>query len=205
MSEKIYIQIKLFLLLFLLTPFWGYSQEKPKVRFVVEKGKFLFDQKSYKIYKKQSEDFLESERKTDSILKANPNIFVTVIDDRTIDFPRFDSATAVFKNKILENIKLDEKKLGLNTMSIFIDKAGKARKFRCLKSSDRKICNQIKKLIFTEDFNKWSPANYYGIVVNFDFVFSIIVDYNSLKYDLKNKWSRGSNLQKFQSRNSHYR
>ena len=198
MTKKLYIRNKLILLLFLIISFEGFSQEKPKVRFVVEKGKFIFDQDSYRLHKKQVDYFLKSERKKDSILKADPNTFITTIDDRILDYPRFDSVTAVFFKELIKKIKIDEKKLGENTMSIFIDKAGKVRKFRCIKSSDRKVCNQVKKLIFTEDFSKWSPANYYGTLVNFDYKFSLIVDYDFSKYDLKNKWSRKTNIQKFE-------
>ena len=82
-------------------------------------------------------------------------------------------------------------------MSILIDKSGKVKKFKCIKVSDRKICHQISKMVFKKDFDKWEPASFYGTIVEYDFRFSIIIDENLAKYDLKNKWSQESNLENF--------
>lgn len=197
MPRRLYKTINFITFLLLLISFRAFSQETPSMKFVVEKGKFLFDNQTYKIYQKQTKETLESQRKGDSLSKANPKIHVMPIDDRILEFPKFDSATVIFRNKIFENLKINNVKFGKNTFSIFIDKYGKIVNFKCVRKSDNKIYKQLKNMIVKKDFNKWKPANYYGTTVNFDFRFSIIVDSSFSKYDLKNKWSQETNLQDF--------
>lgn len=197
MKLKPAINIKFWISIFLAIPFWLFSQEKNNIKFTIEKGKFIFDRESYTIHKRQSEEVVESLRKTDSISKAEPKVSISFIDDRVLEYPKFEPATIMFRNKILENLEIHNVKFGQNTMSILIDKYGKIKKFKCIKSSDRKICRQVRKMLFKKDFDKWKPASFYGTIVNYDFRFSIIIDSNLAKYDLKNKWSQESNLEKF--------
>lgn len=197
MKLKQAVNMKFLIFIFLTIPMWFLCQETSKVKFTIEKGRFIFDKESYLLHKKQSEEIAESQRKADSISKADPKVHINFIDDRILEYPRFDSATVAFRNKILENIKLDNVKFGQNIMSIVIDKYGKVKKFKCLKIADRKICDQINKMVVKKDFDRWKPAIFYGTIVEYDFRFSIIIDSNLANYDLKNKWSQESNLQDF--------
>ncbi len=183
--------------IFLTIPFWILSQEKNNMKFTIDKGKFIFDKESYSIHKKQSEDIVKSHRKADSISNVDPKIHFTSIDDRILEYPQFDSATIMFRNKIFQNLKLENVKSGQNTMSIVINKYGKVKKFKCIKASDKKICKQINKMIFSDDFDRWKPASFYGTIVEYDFKFSIIIDSNFTNYNLKNKWSQETNLENF--------
>ncbi|WP_300671860.1 hypothetical protein [Soonwooa sp.] len=198
MNRKLNIKEKIFLLHFVMMPILFFSQQKLSVRFITESTKFIFDKDSYKTLKKEYESALKSERKADSIMKVNPESHITFIDCRYLDYPRFDSANIVFKNKIVENLDLKNTKIGQNTFSLFIDKHGKVKKIKKIKIADRRIFKQIKKMTFSSDFQKWRPANYYGPFVDFLFVFSVIIDYNFLKYNLKNKFSLETNLQQFE-------
>ena len=185
--------IKIVFLFFSVVPLSVYSQKKTDIKFVIEKGKFFFDKKGYQDYKKDIEEIIKSHKEIDSLSKANPQMSFSWIDDRTIEYPQFDTATAIFRDKLFENINLKNAKLGQNKLSIYIDKYGNVKRFRRIKIADRKICKQIKSLIFSDDFKKWKPANFLGIIVDYNFVFSIIIDKDFSKYDLKNKWSRETN------------
>lgn len=81
---------------------------------------------------------------------------------------------------------------------MIIDKTGKIKNFKPIFVTDKKIFRQLKKMVFSKDFDLWKPADYYGTIVNYDLRFSIILDDDFSKYDLKNKWSQETNEEEFE-------
>ncbi|KIA88081.1 hypothetical protein [Kaistella jeonii] len=53
-------------------------------------------------------------------------------------------------------------------------------------------------MVLSKDFARWISANYYETAVNYDFRFSIIIDLDFSKYNLKNKWSQETNEKEFE-------
>ncbi|KIA88080.1 hypothetical protein [Kaistella jeonii] len=112
--------MKYFNLLFLVFPFLIFSQTtKPSLKLVVEKGTFLFDKESYKEKNAKLNDHLSELKKVDSLKKLNPKLNVTIIDDRILEYPKFDNATVLFKNKIFEILNIEKTKWGKNTFLLY--------------------------------------------------------------------------------------
>lgn len=197
MEKQLHTKITLLYFLLFLIPSSFFGQESLSAKFVIENGKFLFDEEGYKVYTIQKKEHEKSLKNFDSIKKFHPEMHINFIDDRTLQYPRFDSATVVFKNKIVEGLKLKNAKVGQNIISVLIDKYGKVKKSMCIKSSDQNICDQIQKMVFSDSFDKWTSADVHGIKVAYDFQFSIIIDQEFSKYNLKNRWNQETNLSDF--------
>ncbi|MCD0479675.1 hypothetical protein LPB90_14525 [Chryseobacterium sp. LC2016-29] len=183
--------------LLLLISAFTYSQQADfEVKFVIEKGKFIFDKQGYLEYKKESDQVTKSLKMIDSLKNVGNNGY-SFIDDRILEYPIFDSATVHFKNKLIEKIKVNAKtKVGENIFSLVIDKQGKPVKLYANTLLDKNIFRQIKKVVFSREFNKWRPAKFYGVKVKYIFKFKIITDNDFNKYNMKNSWAtpQDSNL-----------
>ncbi|SKB43108.1 hypothetical protein [Chryseobacterium balustinum] len=186
-------------LLLLISAFLYSQQTDFEVRFVIEKGKFIFDKQGYLEYKKESDQVAKSLKMIDSLKNVGNNGY-SFIDDRILEYPIFDSATIRFKNKLIEKIKVNAKtKGGENIFSLVIDEQGKPVKLYANKLLDKNIFRQIRKVVFSREFNKWKPAKFYGVKVKYIFKFKIITDNDFNKYNMKNSWAmpQDSNLTDF--------
>lgn len=183
---------KILLFIFLIISISAYSQKIPTIKFVIEKGKFIFDQSDYLELKKQTDEVIKSLKTADSLKKINPSFSYTHIDDRMLYHARIEySGSKHWTTLLIDKIHLTKKsKKGENIFCIVIDKTGKPVKFYADKVSDKNLYNQVENIFKTNQFKNWNPANFYGINVEYIFKFKLIVDEDFTQYDLKNKWAR---------------
>ena len=192
------MNIKFFLSLLFAFPLMIFGQEQLEAKLVVEKGKFIFDKKSYKLLKTQVDEISKKKKKNDSMMKINPSISYMVLDCRVTEIPRLNSKTTHFTALVNSNLNLKNIKRGKNLMSIVVKKNGIAGSFKCIEASDEKICNQIKRMFRKEEFKTWHNALFSSIAVDYHLTFSIIVDTDFTNYNLRNKWSLDNNIQDFE-------
>lgn len=197
------IKKHLFIFIFLF-PFL-FSAQKPRAKFVFEKGKFLFDKTTYKKYKQTVAKRKKYFKKIDSInkIRAKKNLFqIPIFDCNQPSLPELDSSLGAVRIKMLKHLDIKNRKFGKNSFSVLIDKKGKVKKIKASKITDRKIYKQVKKLLLSKDFSHWTPANFYGDV-DFLLRFSIIIDNNFSKYNTKHITTRfweDNNLSEFQKK-----
>ncbi|GAA5101252.1 hypothetical protein GCM10023210_40640 [Chryseobacterium ginsengisoli] len=183
---------KIPLFLFLIISIGIHSQKIPAIKFVVEKGKFIFDKNDFLRLKKETDEAKKSLKKSDSLQKLYPSNNSTYIDDRILYHARFNySGSKHWTSLLTDEINLSENsKKGENTFCIIIDKTGKPIKFYADKITDKVLYKQVEEIFKTDKFKNWEPADFYGIKVEYIFKFKLIIDDDFTNYDLKNKWAR---------------
>ncbi|GEM_PF-6679169 len=176
--------------------------QKVETKFVIGRGKFIFDKESYLIQKKKAFEAIKSQRKSDSINSLNNGTSSTFISCGIADYPKFDSITGKFKHKLIENVKISPKtKFGENIFCLVLDKKGKILKFYSEKTADKKVFRQVKNMVLSKEYDKWQPADFYGVKVGYIFKFKLIIAKNFENYSLKNEWARSndSNYNEFKN------
>lgn len=183
---------KTILFLFFTVSICTFSQTVPSIKFVIEKGQFVFDNSGYLKFKVQNDEAIKSLRKMDSLKNLNLDKNYTHIDDRTISHARPTFPDSINWTKVLlSKIKVSKKtKKGENIFRLIIDKKGNPVKFFAEKTTDKNILQQVKNIFQSNEFNKWEPADFYGISVEYIFKFKLVIDDDFSKYDLNNKWAR---------------
>ncbi|WP_326983791.1 hypothetical protein VUJ46_04415 [Chryseobacterium sp. MYb264] len=90
----------------------------------------------------------------------------------------------------MKDIKIDSNtKFGENIFCLVLDKKGKILEFYPEKIADQKIFKQVRKMVLSDDYNKWQPANFYVVKVGYIFKFKLIIDKSFENYHLKNEWA----------------